>query len=201
MFKWGESYSHQESSQINYHCICPNHISGDHCQHSQYPFGYCINGGNLISPFDNLNNKLIEQCLCTQGFQGHHCEDNIGDCINIRCSNHGICQDGINTYSFSCFDGFYRNQCEQTNIEAMSLQVASKSFATVAILLIASIAGLFFASDIHAYLTRKKRKISYRLTKLPRASLEIFENSVLLLGFGDAPIDRGRKTRTTTKVK
>jgi hypothetical protein len=203
------SYSQQESSQINYHCICPARISGEHCDQLQYPFGYCINNGSLISIFDNFNNKSIEKCLCAQGFQGIHCEDNTDDCINIDCSNHGVCKDGINTYSCSCFSGFYGDQCEQKNVETVVLQVASKSFATIAILLIAGIAGLVVASDIHTYLTRKKQKSSNRLSKLPRATSELFENSVLLLGFGDAPIemsdlstiDRKRKTSTTSTIK
>jgi hypothetical protein len=203
------SYSHKESSQINYQCICPVRIFGEHCEHSQYPLGYCFNGGSLISTFDNIKNKSIEQCLCVQGFQGHHCENNIDDCINIDCSKHGICQDGINTYTCSCFDGFYGDQCQEKNVETILLQVASKSFATVAILLIASIVGLVVASDIHTYVTRKKQKSFYELTKLPRATSEIFENSVLLLGFGDAPIEMSdlstingeRKTITTTTMK
>jgi hypothetical protein len=151
----------------------------------------------------------METCLCAPGFQGHHCENNIDDCIGIRCSNHGICQDRINTYTCSCFDGFYGNQCEQTNVQTVLLQVASKSFATVAILIIASIVGLVVASDIHTYLTRKKETTHHRVHEIPRAKSELFENSVLLLGFGDAPIEmrdlstvhRGRKRTTTTTMR
>lgn len=196
------SFSQQDSSQINYQCICPVHVSGEHCQQSRYPMGYCLNGGSLIS----MNNQTIKQCLCTQGYQGHHCEDNIDNCINIDCSQHGVCQDGINNYTCSCFEGFYGDLCEEKSVETVLLQVASKSFATVAILLIAGIAGLVVASDIHTYLTRKKQKSPYNLSKIPRATSELFENSVLLLGFGDAPIemtdlstiDKEKKPITTT---
>jgi hypothetical protein len=183
------SYSQQESSQINYQCICPIDISGEHCQYSQYPYGYCINNGSLISTFDDSNNQSIKTCLCAPGFQGQHCQENIDDCINIHCSNHGICQDEISSYSCLCFNGFYGSECEQKNVETVLLQVVSKSFATVAILLIAAIAGLFVASDIHTYLTREKQKPPQRLNRLPRVTSELFENSVLLLGFGDAPIE------------
>jgi hypothetical protein len=199
------SYDPQASSQINYHCICPLHMLGEHCQHSQYPTGYCINGGSLVHTF-NSNNKPIVLCSCARGFQGVHCENNIDDCVGIHCSNHGICQDEVNTYTCSCFDGYYGDKCEQKNVETVLLQVASKSFATVAILLIASIAGLFVASDIHTYLTREKQTVHDKVPRIPRAKSELFENSVLLLGFGDAPIemndlsiiDRGRKPTTTT---
>ena len=197
------SYSQQSSSQINYQCICPLHISGETCQYSQYPFGYCMNDGTLISVVDPNNNQTIEQCLCPQGFDGHHCENNIDDCINIDCSKHGICQDDTNTYKCSCFDGFFGNLCEQRTVETVLLQVASKSFATVAIILIASIAALFLASDIHTYLTRKKQ----RKPQLSPATSELFESSVLLLAFGDAPIEMSdlstvdRRRKVTTMIK
>jgi hypothetical protein len=181
------SFSQKDSSPINYHCTCPPRTLGEHCQYLQYPTGYCINGGTLHSSLDS-NNETIETCVCLPGFQGEHCEDNIDDCLKIQCSHHGICQDGIQSYTCSCFDGFYGSLCEQRTVETVVLQVASKSFATIAILVIASIAGLIVASDVHTYLTRKENK-PRRLDKLPRATSEVFENSVLLLGFGDAPIE------------
>jgi hypothetical protein len=181
------SFSQRDSSQINYQCICPARTSGEHCQYSQYPIGYCINGGTLLSSLDSTNETIVT-CLCAPGFQGEHCEDNTDDCLNVHCSNHGICQDGIQTYSCSCFEGFYGSQCEQRTVETVVLQVASKSFASIAILVIAGIAGLIVASDIHTYLTRKQNT-SHRLGKPPRATSEVFENSVLLLAFGDAPIE------------
>ncbi|CAF3935144.1 unnamed protein product [Rotaria sp. Silwood2] len=181
-------FSHTDTTEIHYECICPLHISGEHCQYLKYPFGYCINGGNLIEIAD-LNAKSKEKCSCPQGFEGDHCEDNIDDCINITCSNRGMCLDDINSYRCSCFDGFYGNQCEEKNVQMILLQVASKSFASVAILVIISIACLIIASDIHTYLTRKKQTKRYRRNKISRIVSELFENSVLLLGFRDAPIE------------
>ncbi|CAF4767381.1 unnamed protein product, partial [Rotaria sp. Silwood1] len=177
----------KKTTEVHYQCICPLYITGEHCQYLRYPFGYCVNGGNLVEIVDlNINSK--QKCLCPQGFQGDHCEDNIDDCINIKCSNHGICLDDINSYRCSCFDGYYGNECEERRVEMLLIQVASKSFASVAILLIISIGCLVIASDIHTYLTRKQTK-RYRSNKIPRVASELFENSVLLLGFSDAPME------------
>lgn len=184
------SYSPKESSSVNYECICPKYFFGPNCEESQYQMGYCINDGLLVERINPKSQQTIEECLCPTGYNGTHCEINIDDCINIDCSRHGICVDGISNYTCSCFEGFYGSYCEQTHIETVLLQVASKSFASVAIMLIASIAGLVVASDIHTYLTRKKTKpISRISTKRPRGTSELFENSILLLGFGEAPIE------------
>ncbi|UJR15969.1 hypothetical protein I4U23_002888 [Adineta vaga] len=190
-----------KESEISYKCICPIYVFGEQCEQSQYPLGYCINEGTLTYIID-INNRSIEKCLCARGFEGEHCEENMDDCVGVRCSNHGICQDEINSYTCSCFDGYYGSQCEQRNVETVLLQVASKSFATVAIMLIVGIASLVVISDIHTYLTRKKQVIRRKVSRVPRTSSELYESSVLLLAFGDAPIEmneipnvRGRRRK------
>jgi hypothetical protein len=181
------NYSPSETGHIGYKCNCPIHTSGEHCEHLEYPLGYCINGGTLFQIYDRYN-KSIEKCICSSGFYGKHCEGNIDNCIGIDCSHHGTCEDGIDKYTCSCYDGFYGLSCERTNVQTVILQAASRSFGVVAILLIAGIAGLVVASDIHTYLTRKHQK-AHLLYRTPRVTSELFENSVLLLGFSDAPIE------------
>ncbi|CAF4418492.1 unnamed protein product, partial [Adineta steineri] len=110
------SYNHQDTSEINYKCICPMYMSGEQCEESQYPFGYCINNGTLIYTLD-IYNRSMESCICSEGFQGIHCEENIDDCVGVRCSNHGVCQDETNNYTCSCFDGYYGGQCQYKNVE------------------------------------------------------------------------------------
>jgi len=183
------SFSPKESSSINYECLCPKHFYGANCEESYYQMGYCINDGILVERLDPITQQTIEECLCPTGYNGTHCEINIDDCIHIDCSQHGLCIDGISNYTCSCYEGFYGAHCEQTNVETVLLQVASKSFASVAILLIAGIAGLVVASDIHTYLTRKKVKTISRVHTRPHTTSELFENSILLLGFDDAPIE------------
>lgn len=187
-----------KESEISYKCICPMYVFGEQCEQSQYPMGYCINEGTLTYIVDSYN-RTIEKCLCAVGFEGEHCEENTDDCIGVRCSNHGICQDETNSYTCSCFDGYYGNQCEYKNVETVLLQVASKSFATVAIMLIAGIASLVVISDIHTYLTRKKEVVRRKVSRFPRASSELYESSVLLLGFGDAPIEMNEITNIRSR--
>ena len=181
------SYSDKEIGHTGYRCDCPLHTLGEHCQHLEYPLGYCLNDGTLFQIYDRYN-KSIEKCICPIGFHGQYCEENIDNCIGIRCSNHGICEDGIEMYKCSCFDGFYGLNCERTRVKTVILQAASRSFGIIAILLIAAIAVLVVASDIHTYITRKNQKKSV-LNKIPRVTSEVLENSVLLLGFSDAPIE------------
>jgi hypothetical protein len=73
-----------------------------------------------------------------------------------------------------CFDGFYADHWQETEPETMLPQVVNKSFATVAMLLIDSIASLpcLWPDDIHTYLTRRKPQ-QQRPT--------VLKNSVLLL--------------------
>jgi len=194
------SYTYTEIGHVGFKCDCPLHVSGDYCQYLQYPLGYCLNGGTLFQINDRYN-KSIEKCICPIGFSGENCEENIDNCIGIDCSDHGICEDGIEIYKCSCFDGYYGFNCERTNVQTVLLQAASRSFGVVAILLIASIAGLVVASDIHTYLTRKKQENSL-LNQIPRrVTSELFENSVLLLGFRDAPIEMNDLSNVGTKKK
>lgn len=193
------SYSHAEMGHIGYKCQCPIHVLGEHCQYLEYPLGYCLNGGTLFEIIDRFN-KTIKKCLCLRDFYGEHCEQNIDNCIGIECSNHGVCEDGIETYKCSCYDGFYGFNCERTNVQTVLLQVASRSFGVVAILLIICIAGLVVASDIHTYLTRKHERNSL-FNRIPRVTSELFENSVLLLGFSDAPIEMNDLTNNIHRRK
>jgi hypothetical protein len=194
-----KSFVPTETGHIGYRCQCPVHASGEHCQKSEYPLGYCLNDGTLFQIFDRFN-QSIETCICPRGFRGEHCEENIDNCIGIGCSDHGVCEDGIETYKCSCFDGFYGFHCERTNVQTVLIQTASRSFGVTAILLIASIASLVVASDIHTYLTRKQEKNNL-LHQIPRVTSELFENSVLLLGFSDAPIEMNDLSNVGIKKK
>lgn len=186
--------SNHPPAEINYKCLCPSDASGEHCQYLRYPFGYCVNGGSLIEALDR-NKRPIKVCACPSGFRGEHCEENINDCSGITCSSRGICQDAINNYTCICFDGFYGDLCQETKTETMLLQVVSKSFAVVAILLIASIAGLVVASDVHTYLTRKSTRDEQRST----ARSNVIEHSVRLLDSDEIGIELENFSRSAMK--
>ena len=181
------NYSPHQIAHLDYKCVCPMHSGGDHCQHLSYPLGFCMNDGSLFRIYDKYN-RMIEGCVCPLGFRGEHCEENIDDCPVYSCSNRGICEDGINVYTCSCYEGFYGANCEQSTVQTVLMKVASRSFGIIAILLIITIACLVVASDIHTYLTRRRKRTNV-LDDYPCISSELFENSVLLLGFGTAPIE------------
>ena len=121
--------------EINYNCLCPPDVSGEHFQYLRYPFGYCINGGTLIEAVDRHQRPIIV-CASPMGFRGDHCEENGNDCAGIVCPKRGICQDAINNGACACFHGFNGDHCQETETETILLQVVSKSFAVVASLLV-----------------------------------------------------------------
>ena len=54
----------------------------------------------------------------------------IDDCVNHTCSNGGLCEDGINSYSCNCPLGFTGNNCQTgimnvavIKLEAITLQI------------------------------------------------------------------------------
>ncbi|CAF3583619.1 unnamed protein product [Didymodactylos carnosus] len=167
-----------QSGNVGYTCKCPKLTSGEHCELMQYPFGYCLNGGDSSHP----NDENIT-CICPSGFTGVHCEININNCESITCSSHGMCEDSINSYRCVCYKGYDGPNCENINFERVVIELTTKSFAIVAILLIVSIAGLVIASDIHTYVTKQKKS-----TK-PKQQSELLSDAVLLLGFVDAPTE------------
>ena len=171
-------FTHEQPTEISYRCLCPDDASGDQCQNLEYPFGYCVNGGTLIDTTDH-SDRPMKVCSCLPGYAGEHCEENIDDCIGVTCSQHGICQDDVNNYTCSCFDGFYGTFCQHARVETVVVQVASKSFAAVAILLICGIAALVVASDIHTYFTNRRPRPT-RSTNDTRQPSRQLENSVLL---------------------
>ena len=188
-------------AEVNYHCLCPSDTYGEHCQHRDYPFGYCMNGGTLLETV-NVDNRPQKFCMCPQGFFGDHCEQNKDDCDDVTCSNHGICHDGINNYTCECYDGYFGKICDQKNIETVILHAVSKSFAIVAISLIAAIALLFIISDIHTYLTRSER-ISGRTSRAQSTRPRVSRNEVSLLVSDDVilEMDNSVPKPSITKAK
>ncbi|KAK0393458.1 hypothetical protein QR680_000221 [Steinernema hermaphroditum] len=66
-------------------------------------FYRCYNGGACRYRFD--------ECTCPTGFSGQECLTNINDCEDIDCG-HGICIDGLNSYTCECDDGYKGVHCE-----------------------------------------------------------------------------------------
>lgn len=50
-------------------------------------------------------------CICKDGFEGRHCQNDINDCNPLPCFNGGKCVDGVNWFLCECADGFTGPDC------------------------------------------------------------------------------------------
>uniref|UniRef100_A0A665WAB6 Neurogenic locus notch homolog protein 2-like n=1 Tax=Echeneis naucrates TaxID=173247 RepID=A0A665WAB6_ECHNA len=87
-------------------CVVFSGFSGEMCQRdidecSSTP---CLNGAKCI---DRPNGY---ECECAEGFTGQLCEKNINDCVPEPC-HHGVCKDGIATFSCDCYPGYTGSIC------------------------------------------------------------------------------------------
>ena len=51
---------------------------------------------------------------CVLGYMGSQCDVNIDDCAGVSCSAHGVCLDGINSFTCDCAVGFTGDLCSET---------------------------------------------------------------------------------------
>ncbi|TKR82521.1 hypothetical protein L596_016235 [Steinernema carpocapsae] len=64
----------------------------------------CYNGASCKS--------YSSQCLCAKGFTGRNCQKNIDECKDADCG-HGVCEDGIGTYTCKCDQGYTGEYCDE----------------------------------------------------------------------------------------
>lgn len=60
-------------------------------------------------------------CICNDGYEGDHCENNINECAEIICQNGGNGIDGINSYNCNCVAGYDGDLCENNIDECASI--------------------------------------------------------------------------------
>ena len=88
---------------------CPKGFYGENCekQSNECESSPCQHGSTCI---DGL---AMFGCVCTVGFRGVLCEENIDDCASGQhCKNGGKCIDGINQYECECSPGYEGVHCE-----------------------------------------------------------------------------------------
>ena len=112
-------------------------------------------------------------CICKSGWQGSHCQTKISYCEDVTCQNGGICQTSFLNYTCRCLGKAYSGQyCEITTVSTRVLQMVSKSFAYIAILVMISAAMLIIIMDVlkyffhidpvHREIQQKKKRIKVR---------------------------------------
>ncbi|KAI0242045.1 hypothetical protein LSAT2_015129 [Lamellibrachia satsuma] len=75
--------------------------------HSACTYTPCLNGGCCL-----VLSGVTYRCICTEGFDGKHCEESDG-CLSAPCVNSGNCTSFRNgTYACDCQLGYSGSQCE-----------------------------------------------------------------------------------------
>ena len=72
-----------------------------------------INLSFSIQCVENFRGPTCSECI--PGFTGTQCEVNIDDCMDFNCGVHGVCTDGVDSYTCSCDQGFTGDLCDQGN--------------------------------------------------------------------------------------
>lgn len=75
----------------------------------------CLNGGTCVNTGDYY------QCICRDGFEGNHCQEDVNDCVPQPCYNGGKCVDGVNWFLCQCAAGFSGPDCRINVNECASL--------------------------------------------------------------------------------
>ena len=84
--------------------------------------------------------------------KGTHCETKINYCDNVRCQNNGVCRPLVRGYKCECLgDSFSGQHCEIVATRIKIYQIASKSFAYIAIIALLSVAMFIVIMDILKY--------------------------------------------------
>ena len=99
---------------------------------------------------DLLNKTFL--CQCEEGWTGTYCETKINYCDNVKCQNNGVCRPLFRSYRCECLgDSFSGQHCEIVAKKIQIYQIASKSFAYIAIITMVSVAMFIVIMDILKY--------------------------------------------------
>ena len=91
-------------------------------------------------------------CVCTNGWEGDHCEGQVNLCRAVQCLNGGVCRPSFLNYTCKCLGAsFSGRHCEITSRETILRQRLSKSFAYIAIIAMVSVAVVVVTMDVLKY--------------------------------------------------
>ena len=92
-------------------------------------------------------------CQCVSGYAGTNCQLVSDMCANITCENNGICVSSYLSWSCKCIDSslYSGTYCEDKSSSLATKQALSKSFATVAIVMMCCAVAFIIIMDILKY--------------------------------------------------
>ena len=109
-----------------YECECPPDRMGYNCElfNDSCENFVCENGGTCVRESlpnsDGSYNSSGVKCVCCTGFDGNHCEINIGRnhtlCLPDPCQNGGHCSLSEESYECKCERGYTGANCEYSDL-------------------------------------------------------------------------------------
>ena len=153
-----------------YTCLCPTGFVGGQCQFNRRlcQANTCWNNGKskrererkgrsnpsdyIIAGTCSETSNTTFACSCEIGWEDLHCQRQINYCTNITCLNNGVCRPSFRNYTCLCLKNTYSGEhCEITANQLIVLQIVSKSFAYVSIIVIISVAMFIVIMDVLKY--------------------------------------------------
>ncbi|XP_062608379.1 neurogenic locus notch homolog protein 1-like isoform X1 [Saccostrea cucullata] len=83
----------------------------------------CQNGGSCVEKYGGYS------CVCTVGFAGVNCENDINECLTSPCVN-GTCVNNPGSYTCACYPGFTAKLCDQDINECNNATMPCQNGAT-----------------------------------------------------------------------
>ncbi|KAF8373790.1 hypothetical protein PRIPAC_80219 [Pristionchus pacificus] len=108
-----------------YYCECTQYWTGPHCltdvDECSFAPQPCVNFGTCV------NTPGYYDCLCINGTEGHDCQINPDDCINVTACNtvdpFANCTDGFATFTCTCGPDYTLQYCDLEMIIYKVLQL------------------------------------------------------------------------------